>query len=71
MTSDPGYGKGSLSPGNKLAHWAVGTPAMFAVPVISDFESQNKSTPLPPIRVVNELELTPMVDRFAATERPF
>src|SRR5260370_146046 len=64
------YGKGSLSPANRLAHCAVGTPAMFAPPVMIDFESQNRSTLLPPMRVGTVLALTSRLERLATTSPP-
>ena len=45
------YGRGTVSPGNRLAQFVIGTPANRAVPVMSEFESQKTSVALPPNRV--------------------
>lgn len=42
------YGKATVSVASRLVHCAVGTPAIFALPVIAEFESQNRSTLFPP-----------------------
>ena|SRR6476646_5644063 len=67
-----GYGN-EASAGNTLPHFEVGTPAKLEVPVIVEFESQNKSTALPPIRDSKLLlpALTSMLDRFASTRPPW
>src|SRR5258708_22284602 len=64
------YGTGSVSPGSKLAQLTLGTPARFALPVMTDFESQKRSVLLPPTRVRGLLVATEMVDRLAATKPP-
>ena len=66
------YGN-EASAGNTFAHCEVGTPAKLALPVIVEFESQNKSTALPPISVWRLLlpALTSMLDRLASTRPPW
>jgi hypothetical protein len=41
------YGSGTVLPDSKLPQLTVGTPARFAVPVMNEFESQNKSGACP------------------------
>ena len=41
------YGKATLSDDSKFVHCAVGVPEIFAVPVILESESQNRSTAFP------------------------
>src|SRR5215469_16309785 len=43
------YGSGTVSDDSRFVHCAVGDPAMFAVPVIMESESQKRSTALPVI----------------------
>lgn len=64
------YGSGTVFPDIRLAQLAVGTPAKFAVPVMKEFESQNKSGALPPTKVRELAGCTSMVERFAATMPP-
>ena len=64
------YGRGSVSPVSKLPQLTIGTPPRFALPVMTDFESQKRSVLLPPTRVRGLLVATEMVDRFAATKPP-
>ena len=45
------YGRGTVLPDSRFEQLAVGTPAKFAVPVMNEFESQNKSGALPPTKV--------------------
>jgi len=47
-THDRNVGSSTVSPDRRLAHCAVGDPPIFAVPLIVEVESQNKSTPFPP-----------------------
>jgi len=41
------YGSGTVSDDSRFVHCAVGDPAMFAVPVIMELESQKRSTAFP------------------------
>src|SRR6266849_3593070 len=65
------YGSGSLSPVSRLPHCTLVALAMLAPPVITDFESQNKSVPFPVIWVKGFVPVpTATVDRLAATKPP-
>ena len=46
------YGTGSVSPVSKLPQFTLVALAMLAPPVITDFESQNRSVPFPVIWVI-------------------
>ena len=41
------YGSGTVSDDSRFVHCADGVPEMFAVPVILESESQNRSTAFP------------------------
>ena len=64
------YGSGTVLPDSKLPQLTVGTPARFAVPVMNEFESQNKSGALPPTSVNELLGCTSIVERSATTSPP-
>jgi len=64
------YGSGTVLPDSKLPQLTVGTPARFAVPVMNEFESQNKSGALPPTSVNELLGCTSIVERLATTRPP-
>lgn len=64
------YGSGIVLPDSRLPQLKVGTPARFAVPVMSELESQNRSGALPPTRVRELLGCTSIVERLATTSPP-
>lgn len=64
------YGSGTVLPDSRLPQLTVGTPARFAVPVMNEFESQNKSGALPPTRVKELLGCTSIVETLATTRPP-
>jgi len=64
------YGSGTVLPDSRLPQLTLGTPARFAVPVMNEFESQNKSGALPPTRVKELLGCTSIVERLATTTPP-
>jgi len=64
------YGSGTVLPASRLPQLTVGTPARFAVPVMNEFESQNKSGALPPTRVKELLGCTSIVETLATTRPP-
>jgi hypothetical protein len=64
------HGSGTVLPDTKLPQLTVGTPARFAVPVMNEFESQNKSGALPPTSVNELLGCRSIVERSATTTPP-
>ena len=64
------YGSGTVLPDSRLPQLTVETPARFAVPVMNEFESQNKSGALPPTRVKELLGCTSIVETLATTRPP-